>query len=158
MVATFHWCVQYGASPGSEELNATNTNFKALDDYATVYSDSTARITIPSSGTNYSFERWIRGKFTDSFNTIENVLFWKSSGTIPAGIAIFAGVQDAYATPVNTVSGKATAAIPITSSTALSPHFVTPYTDYICMQLQVASTAAPGNVGPIEFTCQYDES
>ena len=69
-------------------------------------------IKICSNKLNNSYECWLRGHFTGSFNKIQNCQFWKSSGS-DTGISIkWDGETTAYSTPVTTNSTIATADVP----------------------------------------------
>jgi hypothetical protein len=169
MVATFEWKVYTGSGAGTENPSsgsATHLNFHNDDTYGTSTDYQTKQIVVPSSGTAYSYERWIRGRWSGTFNLIDNILFWKSAGTLSdVNLAIYAGETATGATPVVTVSSIATAAVPTTEGTAID---ITPsggissspgYSDYCVMQLRVPSTVTtPGDIGVQTFTMQYDES
>lgn len=169
MVATFEWKVYTSTGAGTENPttgSATHLNFHNDDTYGTSTDYQTKQIVVPASGTSYSYERWLSGRWSGVFNLIENILYWKSAGTLSdANLTINAGETDTGVTPVVTASLIAISAVPTTEGTAID---VTPataitadpgYSDFVVMQLQVPSTVTtPGDIGVQTFTMQYDES
>ena len=135
----------------------TNLNFGSDD--SVNLNTSTYPITVSQS----SFEKYIRAKFSSTFTTISNMLFWKSAGTLVAGESITAAANVSFATPSQTAN--ADSAIPTTSGTALAIQsaagtatIVAPgYTKYIRLQLQTTGSTPSGAVNQKTFTFQYDE-
>lgn len=170
MAATCNLKVCTGASAGTESAgDATNWNLMSSDAYdstGTLYQIN--KIAVPSTGTNYSFERWLRLEFTGTFNEIENVKGWKSSGTLSdAALDLLAGETDTGVTPIDTVSSIATTtvtgwdsegeAIDITPSGGIDTFG--DKTDYLVVQLKVPNTVTtPGDIGTQTITFSYDES
>lgn len=157
-----------GTNAGTESTgDASNWNLMSIDAYDSTGTDYQSNpITVPSSGDNYSYEKALRVEFTGTFNAINNVLVWKSSGTLSdAALVLNAGKTATGTTPINTVSTIATATIPIDSGTAID---ITPSagiandgdeTDYLYVQLDVPNTVTtPGDIGTQTLTIQYDES
>ena len=63
----------YTSTDAGTENESTYLNLMSTDAEDTDDNDyQSARITIPSSGSTFSYERWFRVKFTDTFNLIEN--------------------------------------------------------------------------------------
>ena len=160
----------YTGSGGTENPSsgdASNWNLMSIDSYDSTGTDyQNNPITVPASGTNYSYERWMRLRFSGSFNLIDNIKAWKSAGTLSdANLTLNAGVTDTYAQPVNSASTIATSAIPESEATALD---LTPsggvtsspgYSKYLVVQLVVpSSVTTPGDIGNQTITFQYDES
>lgn len=161
MPATFTWEETYGASPGTTTTTSYLhlLNVDAASGNATNYQNYP--ITVPTSGNNYSYERWVRGRWTGTYNNIQNIKFWMSAGTLNTGWTVNAGVTTSYSTPVNTASSIANAAIPTSQASALTPNFSGGYSDYIVLQAVVASTAGPGDMAPspgVTYSMSYDES
>ena len=156
-----------GAGTESPAGDSTNWNLQSADAYDSTGTDyQTNKITVPSSSSAYSFERWLRLKFNGTFNAITSVKFWKSAGTLSDGaLIITAGESASGVTPVITNSTIATAAIPTVEGSAID---ITPaggisssgdFTDYAIIQLEVPSTVVtPGDIGSQTITFQYDES
>lgn len=171
MVATAEWKV-YTGSVGTENPStgsATNINLMAIDAYDASGTDYTNYpIAVPASGTNYSYERWVRIKFSGTFNNINNIKAWLDSwNKSDPNLELYAGVTDTYSTPVNTRSTIATT--PSANWTGLANALdLTPtggitaspgYSKYLVLQLAVPSTVTtPGDVGTIVVKVQYDES
>lgn len=169
MAATPELKIYTGTDAGTESPagDATNWNLMSIDDYDDTGSTySSNPITVPDSGTNYSYERWMRVKFNGTFNLIDNIKVWKSSGTLSDGnLSLFAGSTATGVTPTNADSSVATTAMPTTEGGAIN---ITPtnsidadgeYTDYLVVQLDVPSTVTtPGDIGTQTLTFQYDES
>lgn len=118
------------------------------------------------AGTN-SFDVWLLGKFTGTFNKIENTQFWMSTDFSPnTGLTMKWSNQAAYQTP-STAATYASAAVPtadpgsqnvsITGS-ASGILEASGYTDWIVLQLQTTTAAAAGDTSLATFSLQYDES
>jgi len=165
MPATATWKVCTGAN-ASTETASDYPSLMSTDavDTGTTYQSN--KISIPATGSNYSYERWLRFVFTGTFNLIDTIKFWKSAGTLSdANLTIKAGETDTGVTPVNTESTIATTAIPTTEGTAID---ITPSnpidssgekTDYLVMQLVVSSTVVTiGDIGSQTVTISYEES
>jgi len=153
MPATFQWSESNGAVPTVTD-GILNVNFGNLD---------SPNLSSPNNRVvagNHSFEKWIRGRFSGVYTTIDNLKFYKSSGTLPANTAIKAAVNAVFAQPVSSTSLVATADVPTTLGTALvptSPGASPSYSGYITMQLQTTGAASPGAIATQTFTLQYDE-
>lgn len=138
----------------------------AYDSTGTDYSSSSNRIIRPETGSSFSYERAFAIKFTDTFNLIQNVKYYKSAGTISdAGVVITAGSSVDTFEPVNTLSPRAVATIPTTSGTAvditLTNGSITTGSASIYGVLQLVckdSVTTSGDIGNIVVTCMYDES
>jgi len=168
MAATFTWAQSNGvtSAEASTDLGISGNlfNFKRADD-ATAANYSSNPIT---AGQN-SYEVYLRGKFTGTFNTIDNVQFWKSTDFSPAtGLAVKwdPTTPSAYATPVTGVS-RAVSGIPsgdpgtanVRCRGGLASGLVASgYTDYLVLQLATTSAAPAGDTSLAIFTMNYDES
>lgn len=167
MVATIVWKQCTSTDAGTE---TTTTNKYAhlissdIADDGTGYESNV--VLAPLTGTNYSYERWMRFVFSGTFNLITNIKVYKSSGTLSDGnLVLNAGETDTGVTPINTSSSIATSAIPTVVGSAID---ITPSnaidvsgekTDYFVMQLVVPSTVTtPGDISSQGLTVQYDES
>ena len=172
MAATVELKIYTGTDAGTESPSsgdASNWNLMSTDAYDSSGTDyQTNKIQVPDSGTNYSYERWMKLKFSGTFNKIENIKAWHSAGSLSDGnLDLKAGVTDTGATPVNTASSVATTTL--TSWDAEGEAFdLTPsggitsspgYSKYLVTQLVVPSTVTtPGDIGSQTITFQYDES
>lgn len=148
---------EFSESNGAGETvtdGITNVNFGNLD---------SPNLASPNNrviaGAN-SFEKWFRGHFEGTWTTINNLLFWKSGGSLGTGVSIKAEVNDMYATPTDATSTVATVNVPTTSGTALTPDdpaMTGDYSGYITMQLQTTIAASPGSIGTQTFSLRWDE-
>lgn len=170
MAATCNLKICTGEDAGIESAgDASNWNLMSTDAYDSSGTDyQTNKISVPSSGTNYSYERWMRLEFTGTFNLIENVKAWHSSGTLSdVNLGLKAGETDTGVTPVNTESSVATTALGSWDAEGEAID-ITPTadidtsgdeTDYLVTQLVVPSTVTtPGDIGSQTITFSYDES
>ena len=173
MASTINWKVYTGSplteAPGAGS-SAVNVNLLLADSYDSSGSLYAANsVSTPGTGSNYSFERVVRGFWTGTFNEITNIVFWKSSGTLSdANLKITANVTGTWAPTAQTsgASTFATAAIPTTSGTALvatpavgSVYPAAGYSKYVVSQLVVPSTVTtPGDIGSQLVTFKWDET
>lgn len=167
MVSTIVWKQCTGTNASTETTTSNKyahlLNSDAADDGNGYESN---QIYSPLTGTNYSYERWMRFIFTGTFNLIENIKVYKSSGTLSDGnLVLNAGETATGVTPVNTSSSIATSAIPTVIGSAIDITPTNPIdtdgekTDYFVIQLVVPSTVTtPGDVSSQGLTVQYDES
>lgn len=161
------WAQTYGSAPGTvSELGISGNlfNFKRADDAtAANYSSN------PISAGDKSYEVWLRGKFTGTFNKVENIQFWRSTDFSPnTGLTLKWGDSgvSAYATPV-TGENKAPDAIPTSDPGSANVSIggditgdlsASGYTDYVVLQLNTTSAAAAGDTSLSILTMNYDES
>ena len=167
MTATFEWYVYTEASAATETA-ASNWNMMSTDAYDSSGTDyQTNRIEIPDVGTNYGMERWIRAKFSSTYNAIENCIMWHSSGSLSDGnLDLTAGVTDSGITPTDGNSVVATNALADWDSEGEALNVQngtmesTPdYSKYFVVQLEIPSTVTTtGDIGAQTITFQYDES
>lgn len=168
MAATFQWNQRVGSSASvtTTDLGVSGNlfNFKSSDDVSAA--NYTAN---PVTAGNASYEVWLRAHFTGTFNQIQNVQFWKSSGTLGTGEAIKwdDGGNATYGTPTSATSGKATTTIPTAdpgssnvsiNSSQSSSLSAAGFSDYIVLQLQTTTAAEAGDTESFTFTLQYDEN
>jgi len=170
MAATVEWKVYTaGGTENPSSGSASNLNLMSIDAYDSDGTQYTQYpIAVPQSGTNYSYERWVRLKFSGTFNQIDNIKLWLDSWSkSDSNLELYGGVTDTFSDPVNTQSSVATT--PSANWTGVSNAFdITPsggitsspgYSKYFVMQLAVPSTVTtPGDVGTMVIKVQYDES
>lgn len=169
MAATFQFAQSYGATPTVTDIGdgsgGNYFNFKDIDD-ATPANYST----YPITAGNHSYEVWLRGHFTGTFNKVDNLQFWQSTAFSPAtGLEVEykANNVGAYVQAVKTESTIATVAMPTsdpgTANVSIGGSLAgqlnsAGYSDYIVLQLHTTSGAAAGDTSAAVFTLQYDES
>lgn len=166
MAATFGWAQTYGSSPSTVDLGISGNlfNFKRVDD-ATAANYSS--YPVPAGGRSY--EVWLRGKFTGSFNDVSNIQFWRSTDFSPS-TGLFLrwdpSTPSAYSQPI-TGDTNCVSAVPTSDpgsqnvSIAGDPTgslSASGYCDYIVTQLATSSTAGAGDTSLAIFTMNYDES
>jgi hypothetical protein len=145
------------------EATITALMFRSNDSVAT---DKSNPITIPAVATAYSYEKWIRWMLTAAPDTqCTNFKFWGPNAAPGTGLTIFAGTTDTGVTPVTTDSAVATTQqdtnyYESAHSLAVSGTLVNENdeTDYVVLQLDVASTAGQGDMAQQTFYFSYDEN
>ncbi len=162
MAATIKLMCCTGTNAGTEN-EVTGIMFRSNDSHAT---DKNNPITIPSSGTTHSYEKWLRWKCTVAPDTqCTNFKFWGPNSAPGTGLTIFVGTTSTAATPTDNDSTVATTQQDTnyySQATALSiPGTLTAVndeTDYLVMQLDVASTASQGDMTQQTMNYCYDEN
>jgi len=180
MAATFDWEADTGAATGSPAKGTTRTtgmsdnNWKNVDDSSTAYSSS------PITAGNNSFERWMFGKFSGTFNNILSGLWAHTATAFGTGLTLkgapAGSSQLTYTTPSATANSNLTVdmttAISIGSGVAVYFGATGPeasgkattmatnpcYTNYLTSQLQTTSSAAAGDTATVTLTLQYQEN
>lgn len=178
MPATFSFEEDNGAGPASTSV-PSQINWKNADD-----ANATAYNAAPITAGNNSFEKWLYGKFTGTFNTIQNGFFAHTAGVFGAGLTLKAapsmtvsGDALAYTTPAvatnaaltrddTAVQAIGSGAVvwfsgtgPDTANTKAASTNANPgYTNYLTTQLQTTGAAAAGDTATATMTLQYDEN
>lgn len=144
---------------------AKNISYFLPIDSATA-SKNSYPMTVPESGTRYSFEVWIRCRCDLAPNDrVENFLVWYVSGMPGSGytLTVNSDVVNAYQAPTNFQSIRGTRVDFTTknaegSSIALNGTLqnVGDYTSWIIFQLEIISTAPTGSYN-VDYIIQYDE-
>jgi len=173
--ATFTWQRSHGA--GETITTATEFNWKNIDDNSTAYSASP--ITVP----NNSFEIWLAGKFSGTFNQVLSGLYEHTAVTFGSNLTLKGakamtvdGDRLTYATP--SASTNANLTRDITAVTAIGSGAAVWFgatgastvgkaasmttnpcwTNYLTTQLQTAAGAAAGDTATVTITLQYSEN
>jgi len=177
MAATYNWAQTTGSSgaPTTTDLGSSGNlmNFQNADSSTPAnYSTNVITASDAVNGGN-SYELWFRGHWTGTFSTITNLKFWQSAAFSPStGLTLRYACTATYATPTANTTNISTGQ----TNTATCPT-ATPggnnigiannlsgtlsaagYSDYIVLQLHVATTAAAGDTSLATFTLQYDET
>ena len=171
MAETFQWSQTSGASPGDiADIGETGNlfNFKDYDNKDPGNYDDYPITASDSADEGRSYEVWLRMHFTDTFNVIDNLQFWMSTDFSPnTGLTVYwkGDTVGAYATPVKIDSTKAVSTVPsadpatanVTIGGSLTGELTAAgYSDYILLQLDIATTAASGDTSLAIYTGQYD--
>jgi len=154
----------------STTATVTSIALKAVDDATGAPTEgndaSNHPVSIPSSGTSYSYETWLRWYCTGApDNQCTNFKFW-STGSLDTGLDITANSDavSAGVTPVNTESSAGTRASwadygsgsKISVSGTLTGTGQS--TDFIVLQLEVLNTATQGDMSTETAYYSYDEN
>ena len=164
MVATVTIGEKNGA--GGTYTNKTSDVIRMKNaDNATV--DSSNPMVIPGSGSDWSFEKWLRLKIgaTGPAVQITNAKFYTDGANgMGTGVSLWAKAVSSFATPAEgTASHPDTDAFSYTSGSALSlgagpfTAINTEFGDHVVLLLQVASTATQGSTPTETVTFTYDE-
>ncbi len=183
MAATFAFDADTGAQTGSPTKGTTRTagmtdvNWKNIDDSTTVYSSS------PITAGNNSYERWLFGHFSGTFNQILTGLWAHITTAFGTGLTLKGnpattgdGDRPLYTTPSTTANStlttNMTTAIAIASGVAVFFGATGPeatgkaasmttnpcYTNYLPTQLQTTVSAAAGDTANVTLELQYQEN
>ena len=165
MSSTFSASEAYGAGPTVVDPT-TAINLLASD--AASGSDTTTvpnanPIAIPGAGTAYSYERWLRGKWTGVGTSITSITVCHHLVALPTGVTLYGGCKTnaSYVQSVNTVSSYATNNISTADTTFADGSSLgsgTVQSFYEVLQLRVASTCVtPGNLGNLTIRFGWNE-
>jgi hypothetical protein len=157
--------VEKNGAPGTPTDKTSGTvRFKNADD-ATV--DSNNPMVIPTSGADFSYEKWLRLKIgnTAPSDKINNLKFYTDGVSgFGTGISLWAKTVAAYSTPATTTtSTNYTDAFSYTVGGALalsSTDFSATNTEigsHLVMLMEVSSTATAGALSAETGTFSYDE-
>lgn len=166
--------VKQATGSGPSAATITNLRFKTADDSSGT--DTTYPLVKPSSGTNYSYVAWIYlNADTSPASTINNLKFY-TDGTNSYGTGVTVkGITTATYTQATGTSGTSgdlsstvyTSGTDVFSYTSASPLAVTgsisnPSTgkisNYVAMQMALATTVSAGTLSAETFTWRYDET
>ena len=180
-VSTFSFTSDNGTATSDPPRGTTSTdaitqfNWKNADDaVATAYSAA------PITAGNNSFERFIYGTFTGSYNQITNGLWQHVSGVLGAGLVVKVVVTGtgagSYTTPATTTNANLTRDLTQTGliTTGLTVLFgasgayasgknastsaVPAFSQYLVSQLQTTVAASAGDTTNTTWTLRYDEN
>jgi hypothetical protein len=167
MAAGFNWNQYNGADTAETSIGTGGNlfNFMAVDSAGTTGYDLN-----PITAGKNSMEVYLKADFTGTFNTIDNLQFWRSTDFSPNdGLTLKwkeNGIET-YIPPVTATSTIAADAIPTSDPGAENVYIggdtggsltAAGMSDYIVLQLQTTTAAAAGDTSLAEFTFQYDES
>jgi len=164
MAATVTLHVFTGTNAGTESGAVTGIDFISADNATNSLANRTTYpITIPTSGTAYSFEKWLKLRIGAGLaNQISNVKFW-TDGSFQANTGVKYGTTATGATPVQTASTKATTDAATATSGAKATWDGGTYNttglinNYLVLQLNVTDAATQGNWTQETFYYSYDE-
>jgi hypothetical protein len=163
MVATVQIVEKNGTSGTNTQKDSGTVRLKNADD-ATV--DANNPMVVPTAGSDFSWEKWLRLKVTVAPDTNISNLKMYSDGTIGFGTGVTAYGKSVatYATPVEvTATAGYTDLASYTSGSALDlgTAAVTgtgEKGDHAVLMLKVDTNANPGALTPETITFSYDET
>ena len=162
MAATVQIIEKNGAGGTPTDKTSGQIRFKNADN-ATV--DTANPMVKPGSGTDYSFEKWLRLNVTGgTYTEITNIkAYMDGANGLGTGVTLYAKAVASYATPAEaTGTAGYTDAFTYTSGSPLSLG-AGPYTstgekgDHLVMMLAVGTTASGGITSSEVLTFSYDE-
>lgn len=162
MAATVQIVEKNGAGGTATDKTSGAVRFK-LADNATV--DLVAPLQVPSSGTSYSFEKWLRFSVASgTYTQISNIKAYSDGGNgLGTGVVAYAKAVSTYATPAQAASTTGYASLfGYTSGAALTLGSGN-YTgtgekgDHLVLMCTVASTASAGLTPSETLTWAWDE-
>jgi hypothetical protein len=186
MSAVFNFCEDNGAATGSPAVGTTRSqisnaptdcSWKSVDDARTGSGGTLYSASPIVAGTN-SYTKYQYGQFSGTYDLISSVL-WSArtapSGALATGIVLKGAVTSTYATPSQTANSALTidytsAPVAVDSgasvllgadpSTAASSTLASGggFTQYLATQLQVSTSASPGDMSTITMVLRYQES
>jgi hypothetical protein len=151
-----------GAGATFTDKTSGTIRFKNADD-ATV--DTNNPMVVPASGTDYSFEKWLRFKVdSGSYTEITNIrAYMDGANGFGTGVSLYAKTETSYATPAEASSASGYSnAFGYTSGSPLTLG-AGPYTstgekgDHLVMMMTVADTASGGMLSGETLTVAWDE-
>jgi len=162
MVATVLIREKNGAGETATDKTSGTIRFKNADDSAVDLNNPLVR---PPSGTEYSFEKWLRVKLdAPPSDRISNINFYMDgSKTWSAGIALYVKTTASYATPAEATA--VTGYVDAFTYNSGSPLAVgaSNYSatgdvgSYLVMVMTVDNTVVPGVLTGETMTISYDE-
>jgi hypothetical protein len=180
MASTQSW-QEWNAPGGTYTATASRTdaNWKSIDDSTTAY--SSAPVTIPASGSNYSYAKHQGIVFAGTWNSLSSLTYKVSATTVGTGTSIVAAVLSALPTQgtAGAPNSNASTGDSAASTTGTSANFTgatntttaiyaagtatasgggTNYAQVYRTQLVVGSTAAPGDTSSINIIATWTES
>ena len=167
MALTYNWNQRTGAASATitSDLGISGNLFNFQNQDVASAAQYTA---YPITAGNNSYEVWLRGHFSGSFNKVQNLQLWKSAGNLGTGETLYwkDGGASAYQAPATTDTftdaavptadpGSSNVSINNSQASSLS---AAGYSDYIVLQLRTEASAEAGDTETFTFTLQYDEN
>jgi len=161
MAATVIVNQKNGAGETATNKTSATVRFKNADSASV---DSNNKMVVPVSGSDFSFDIWLRVNATGTFTSIENVRFYTDGGGYGTGVLLWAKTQASYATPVEATANTGyNSAFGYTSGSSLVVG-AGPFTatgdlgNYLVLMMEVQSTATQGALTPETLTISFDET
>jgi len=161
MVATVIINEKNGAGEVSSDKTGGTIRFKNVDNAVV---DTNNPLVIPATGSDWSFEKWLRLNVSGTFTEISNLKFYMDgANNFGTGINSWVKTAASYVTPVEGTSSAGS--LDTFSYTSAAPLNLGagPYTiagdigSYLVMLMEVQSTATQGVLSAETLTIAYDE-
>jgi len=162
MGADFSWSESNGVGEDVTSLGSVGSTILGWA-YKTVDSSGTQDFAAnPITAGANSFEKYLRGDFQGTFNTVNNLKIWRSAGSLGAfGVIDLYSGTGAYATPGTADSSKATVIIGTASPAATNVGGSltgTGFSGYNILQARASTSAPSGNSGTSRVSLSFDET
>ena len=158
--------VTYGSSPGTVTDNVEGFDLISGDNSSYSSANRVAfPLRVPSSGTNFSYTKWVRFRAKNApAAQLFNLKAW-SSGSVPeTGVTMYWKAVSAYETPTTPTSTagftrqdtnftSSGSALTISGTLTASGE----YSDYLVMMYTCGTSATQGGVTQINISYSYDE-
>lgn len=158
--------VTFGASPGSVTDNVEGFDLLTGDNATYSAPNRVAfPIRVPSSGTNYSYTKWVRLRAKNAPSAqLYNFKVWGPNAVPETGVTMYWKAVSAYETPTTPTSTAGFArqdtnytssgsALTISGTLTASGE----YSDYLVMMYTCSTSATQGTVTQINLNYSYDE-
>ena len=158
--------VTYGASPGSVTDGVTGFDLITGDNATYSAANRVAfPIRVPSSGTNYSYTKWVRLHAKNAPSAqLYNFKVWGPAAVPETGVTQYWKAVSAYETPTTPTSTagfvaqhsnytSSGSALTISGTLTASGE----YSDYLVMMYTCGTSATQGTVTQINLNYSYDE-
>lgn len=161
MTATVIINEKNGAGETATDKTSGTIRFKNADNAAV---DTNSPMVIPASGSDWSFQKWLRLNVAGVFTQLTNLKFYTDGANgFGAGVLCWAKTEASFVTPAEeTASAGYSDAFGYTSGSPLSLG-AGPYTStgdigsYLKLALEVQAAAGQGALTPETITFAYDE-
>lgn len=161
MAATLNINEKNGAGQTATQKTGAELRFKNADNAS---ADSNNKMVVPTSGSDFSFDKWLRANVTGTFTSIENVRFYTDGSGFGTGVLLWAKTQASYSTPVEATANTGyNNAFSYNSGSSLllgaGPFTTTgDIASYLVLMMEVQSTASQGSLTPEVLTISFDET
>lgn len=183
MAATFAFDIDYGTQTGSPTRGTSQATGISTNNWMNNGDPTQTYSSFPITAGNNSFDRWLFGHFSGTYNQILSGLFAHTSTAFGTGLTLKGtpactgdGDRLLYTTPSATANANLTTdmttAVAIGSGVAVFFSATGPYatgkassttanpayTNYLTTQLQTSSSAAAGDTANVTLTLEYQEN
>lgn len=161
MAATVIVNQKNGAGETATNVTSATVRFKNADNASV---DSNNKMVVPTSGSDFSFDKWLRANASGTFTSIENLRFYTAGSAFGTGVLLWSKSQASYSTPVEATANTGyNNAFSYTSGSSLllgaGPFTATgDFGSYLVLMMEVQSTATQGTLAAKTLTLSFDET